>query len=142
MQTGFENLPVKCSSFDGHNVILTDCLIWTWRGKRYRGIVGAGSDGASTPQISWNVLPPFGWYWPAALAHDLVYRAEAEVQLDDGSWLRIQMPFDDCNAMLLDLMTSLQTSPLQEAEKMLIYEAVSKAGQTAFSDDLAKPIVI
>lgn len=128
------------STFDGQQFKFTDYFYWWWKGKRYRGIIGASTDLASTPRAGWALLPPGGWYARAAGAHDLVYRAEAEVQLDDASWLRIQMPFDDCNSMLLDLMTSLQTSPMQEGEKMLIYEAVSKAGQTSFSDDLAKPI--
>lgn len=130
------------SSYDGQQFLMTDYLSWWWNGKHYRNIIGASTDLASTPKIGWNVLPPGGWYARAAAAHDFAYRCELEVETNPDVWLRIQMPFDDANQMILDLMTSLQTSPFQEGEKMLIYEAVSKAGQTAYIDDLAKPIVM
>jgi Protein of unknown function (DUF1353) len=138
-QDGFEG-PFVGSSLDGHNWVATAYFYWWWQGRRYRCIIGATTDGASTPQVGWNLIPPFGWYWLAALAHDFAYRAQCEVQNPDGTWTRIQMAFDDANQMLLDLMASLQTGPLQEGEKRLIYEAVHRAGQTAFSDDLAMPI--
>lgn len=141
MQTGFESEPLKVSTFDGHNFVGMDYFYWRWNGKRYRSIIGATSDLASTPQISWDMLPPFGWYARAAWAHDAAYRANLEVQIEYGTWLRIQMPFADANQMLLDLMTSCQTSPFQDGDKFTIYQAVSKAGQKSFSDDLAKPIV-
>jgi len=31
------------------------------------------TDGASVPQIFWNILSPFGEYFPAALLHDYLY---------------------------------------------------------------------
>ena len=52
------------------------------------------------------------------------------------------MTFDECNTMIFDLMTALQTLPQHEQEKYVIYQAVQKAGQNAFSDDLAQPIVM
>lgn len=138
-QDGFEG-PFYGYSLDGRNWVATAYFYWWWRGKRYRCVIGATTDGASTPQAGWNILPPFGWYWLAALAHDFAYRAQCEVQNPDGTWTRIQMYFDDANRMILELMTTLQTAPEHEAEKWVIYQAVNKAGQTSFSDDLAQPI--
>lgn len=137
---GFESADFCGKSRDGHNWVALQYFYWWWQGKRYRCIIGATTDGASTPQVGWNVLPPFGWYWLAALAHDFAYRGQVEVQNADGTWTRIQMAFGDANQMILDLMTVLQTQPQHEAEKWVIYEAVSKAGQQSFSDDLAQPI--
>lgn len=34
---------------------------------------GFGSDGASVPQIFWNIYPPFGRYLEAAVVHDYFY---------------------------------------------------------------------
>lgn len=31
------------------------------------------TDGASIPQVFWNILAPFGEYFPAALLHDYLY---------------------------------------------------------------------
>lgn len=36
--------------------------------------VGFDTDGASVPQILWNILPPFGKYGQAAVVHDMLYR--------------------------------------------------------------------
>lgn len=127
---------------DGRNWVATQYFYWWWKGKYYRCVIGATTDGASTPQITWNVLPPFGWYWLAAICHDFGFRGMVEVLLDDGTWHRIQMAFSDCNQMIFDLMTVLQSKPEHEAEKVIIYQAVSKAGQSPFSTDLAQPITI
>lgn len=49
---------------------------------RYRVITSAGTvtvpegfltDGASVPRFFWNILQPFGEYFPAALLHDFLY---------------------------------------------------------------------
>ncbi len=34
---------------------------------------GFVTDGASIPRIFWNILSPFGDYFPAALVHDFLY---------------------------------------------------------------------
>lgn len=143
MPDGILNLPFQVSTADGHNVNLLVAPEWSWRGRNYRGVVGASSDGASTPRPGWAALPPFGWYWPECVIHDLLYRCMAEIQNPDGSWLRIQMPFQDCNQCLLDLMTAHQpTGEVYNVEKMTIYQAVSKDGQGSYWGDLAAPIVI
>ena len=139
-QDGFPELNFYGFSADGHNWVATQYFYWWWKGKLYRCVIGATTDGASTPSIIWNVLPPFGWYWLAAICHDFGYRGQVEVQNPDGSWTRIQMSFGDCNTMILDLMTVLQSRPEHEGEKYTIYQAVRLAGQDSFSDDLAKPI--
>lgn len=143
MPDGFKNLPLQVTTSDGHNFAMLTPPVWEWRGKLYRGIIGGTTDGASTPQAGWAILPPFGWYWPDAVAHDLVYRCMAEVQNEDASWTRIQMQFAVANQMLYDLMTAHQPDGIGvEAEKLAIYEAVKNAGQNAFLGDLAQPITI
>jgi len=34
---------------------------------------GFETDGASVPRVFWNILQPFGEYFPAALLHDFLY---------------------------------------------------------------------
>ena len=42
-------------------------------------VVPAGfeTDGASIPRAFWNILSPFGGYFPAALLHDFLYSPES-----------------------------------------------------------------
>jgi hypothetical protein len=44
---------------------------------------GFGSDGASVPQIFWNIYPPFGKYLEAAVIHDYFYYLGRH----DASWV-------------------------------------------------------
>lgn len=57
-------------------------------------IVPAGfqTDGASIPRIFWNILSPFGSYFPAALVHDYLYSKASTCNLTreqaDGVFLQ------------------------------------------------------
>jgi hypothetical protein len=128
-----------CPSGDGHNWVLANELIYIAKdGTQYKGIVGGTTDGASTPQAIWNIYPPFGKYWLAAILHDLAYRSML-CKLINDNWVRVQISFDEANSLLLEAMESLS---VDEFTKNIIYEAVKKVGQDAFSDDLAQPIKI
>jgi hypothetical protein len=80
---------------------------------------GTESDGASTPQAIWNLIPPFGAYWRAAFLHDYLYR--------DTSATR-----EFADAVFLEAMENLGVDALT---RKTIYEAVRAAGQAAFDGD-------
>jgi hypothetical protein len=127
----------SCPSGDGRNFVLSDYLYYTTScGTEYRGIVGATTDGASTPREIWNVYPPFGKYWLAAILHDFAYRGMLEEKMDSGLWVRVQLPFNECNDLLMDAMKQLGIDILT---RNIIYNAVKVAGQDAFLNDLAQP---
>lgn len=126
-----------CPTGDGRNFVLQDYLYFIDKnGNQYRGIKGGITDGASTPREIWITYPPFGLYWIAAVFHDLMYRAEVEM-LVNVTWIRVQLPKDICDSLLLEAMTSLG---VDEITKSIIYNAVKDFGNNSFSDDLAKPI--
>ena len=81
--------------------------------------VGATSDGASTPEAVWSIIPPFGRYWMAAFLHDYLYR-------------RTGRPKAECDTLLNDAMASLG---VPELERLTIYEAVKNFGAHAFTQD-------
>ena len=74
--------------------------------------VGFVSDMASVPRIFWNIIPPWGTYGPAAIAHDWLYRDAIPTRADD-------------DAILLDLMSRLDTP---WCERQAIYWAVRSWG--------------
>jgi hypothetical protein len=43
---------------------------------------GFETDGASIPRIFWNILQPFGEYFPAALLHDYLYSRTSTMYFD------------------------------------------------------------
>jgi len=43
---------------------------------------GFRTDGASIPRIFWNILSPFGQYFPAALVHDFLYSKASGWHID------------------------------------------------------------
>ena len=120
---GFTKLDLHVSTKDGHNCILLEPLVYvTKAGKEIVVPAGAGTDGASTPQAMWNLIPPFGTYWLAAVLHDGMYRL-------------LQMPKAECDAILLEAMVSLGT-PLKEAKA--IYAGVYVGGEVSYEEDQAE----
>lgn len=106
---------------DGHNIVLLKDYIY----ERKDGCIvpipkGTLSDGASTPQIMWNQIPPFGSYWMAAVLHDCLYR-----HANAGK--------DFCDETLLDAMEFLNT-PWVLAKA--IYEGVHLAGESSYAEDM------
>ncbi len=117
---GFEKLTLKIETGDGRNVTLLEILRYrTKAGELIEVPVGTTSDGASTPKWMWNLIPPFGKYWLAAVLHDYLYRIT-------------QKPKDYCDDIILEAMESLGVDLfLREA----IYEGVHLGGDVAFNDD-------
>lgn len=122
VKAGFSVDKLKVESSDGRNFV----LLVTFSFIRPSGEVvtvpmGATSDGASTPQAMWNVLPPFGTYWRAAFLHDWLYR---------GS----DRPKGECDTILKEAMESLGVGWL---DRDSIYEGVAIGGEESFRADRA-----
>lgn len=76
------------------------------------------TDGASVPQLFWNIIPPWGAYGQAAVVHDLV--CEYLSITIDGAPHAVTRA--ECDAILLEAMTVLGVSALK---RQAIYQAVS-----------------
>jgi hypothetical protein len=116
----FIGLPFQCKTSDGRNFELTASFTYlTDAGEQVVVPIGALSDGASTPPEVWNLIPPFGVYWPAAYMHDFLYRCTQRTKAE-------------CDALFDEAMKTLGTNPLV---RLAIYHAVALAGQDAFDRD-------
>jgi Protein of unknown function (DUF1353) len=92
---------------------------------------GAATDGASTPQAIWDVLPPFGAYWLAAFLHDCAYQNTLLIVKETGME-KAALFKDDCDSLLKEAMQSLG---VDNADVETIYQGVRVGGFKAFNDD-------
>ncbi len=116
----FHNANLSVTTIDGRHVRLLESLVYeTETGELIIVPAGAESDGCSTPQTIWNLLPPFGTYWLAAVLHDYLYRQTAR-------------PKPECDLLFLEAMASLGVDLLT---RETIYEGVRLGGAWAFDDD-------
>lgn len=129
MQPGFQSKIANVLTTDGRNCKLVEPLTFVTRDGRVLIIpCGAATDGASTPQGTWDVLPPFGDYWLAALLHDAAY--QNTLQLPDGTLATLTK--DQSDALLLEAMQSLGVNNF---DAQTIYNGVHDFGWKAFKDD-------
>lgn len=134
MSLGFTNLPFQVSTSDGRNfILLVDAFYTAKDGSQYCMPVGATSDGASTPPEVWQMIPPFGLYWPAAFLHDCAYRNTLQKWIG-SSWVKCALMKAECDNLLHEAMESLGVSLI---ERDTIYEAVVLAGASSFESDRA-----
>lgn len=133
-----QTLKVEMHS-DGRNCTLLEPLEYIADdGTRYRSIIGATSDGASTPQAIWAKYPPFGKWWFPALIHDSAFRCTLEQKLgDDGIWQRVQLTEPQANDLIDEAMASQGVSAV---DRLIIYNALKMFGATAYVQDLSLPI--
>jgi len=116
----FNQTNIQVSTKDGRHVVLMEPLVYvTNTGEVITVPAGAESDGCSTPQAVWNLLPPFGLYWKAALLHDYLYRKTTRLK-------------DECDLLFLEAMASLGVDLIT---REAIYEGVHLGGSLAFDDD-------
>lgn len=117
---GFSKPTLKCETSDGRMFTLLEPLVYTAKsGEVIIVPVGATTDGASTPKVIWNIIPPFGTYWLAAVLHDYLYRVTKRLK-------------NECDSLLLEAMESMGVDlVLREA----IYEGVHFGGQVSFDED-------
>ncbi len=121
----FQDLPILSESYDGHHQVLARAFTYvTSNGVALLVPVGTTTDGASVPQAFWDVLPPFGLYWPATVLHDYLYR--------NADGLHSHMSRQDCDDLLLEAMISLQVGLVT---RTTIYEGVRLGGSWSFEED-------
>ncbi len=75
------------------------------------------TDGASVPQLFWNMIPPWGKYGQAAVVHDLL--CEYLSVVCNGRPERISRAY--CDNILNEAMVSLR---VPDAKRLTIYGAV------------------
>jgi len=130
---GFRNLPAWVSTWDGRNFVFLDDLLYNSKaGVQLRIPSGAETDGASTPRGSWNALPPFGTYWPAAALHDAAYRNTLQILNSQGSWVVAALDKVTCDSLLREAMEWLQ---VPSGDIFAIFEGVHEFGQASFDED-------
>lgn len=121
-QPGFRNLPIDFESVDGqHGTLAKELIYESAAGHIFVVPVGTSTDGASVPECLWNILPPFGSYWPAAILHDWAYRVS-------------NMPKPFCDRLLLEAMESLGVG---WCKRNTIYWGVRLFGRMSFDEDRA-----
>jgi Protein of unknown function (DUF1353) len=134
----FVNQHLKVSSSDGRNFTLLEPLEYIAIDEtHYQAITLTQTDGCSTPPALWIHFPPFGKYWFSAILHDAAYRSTLSKQLPDGSWLRIQLTESEADNLINEAM---QSQGVNDADRLIIFNALKAFGATAYSEDLAKPI--
>lgn len=120
MTPGFYPPKFKCESEDGHHFVLLEDVVFVRRdGSEVRIPAGSETDGLSTPQAGWDLLPPFGKSWRAGVLHDWAYRYSDK-------------PKDWCDDLLLEAM---QVLGVPNIERVTIYEGVHLGGWKSFEED-------
>ena len=115
-----QQTPMKVETDDGRNFTLIEPYNYEANSGEIITIpAGTTSDGASTPQAMWNIIPPFGAYWKAAVLHDYLYRFT-------------KRPKEECDNLLKEAMASLG---VDETEMLAIYEGIVIGGEEAFEED-------
>lgn len=131
MTPGFQSDDFTVSTSDGRNFVLLNSVVFIAKdGTKWTIPAGATSDGASTPRFTWDVLPPFGVYWRAAVLHDAAYRGT----LLDAEGGEANLPKDKCDDLLMEAM---ELCGVSEADRWVIYRGVKDAGGAAFAEDRA-----
>lgn len=116
----FKNDSLSVSTRDGRDITLLEELVYvTEAGETITVPVGSQADGCSTPKAVWNLIPPFGAYWMAAVLHDYLYR-------------KTERPKEECDLLFLEAMKSLGVDLLL---RQTIYEGVHLGGAWSFDDD-------
>lgn len=82
---------------------------------------GFVTDGASVPKVFWNILSPFGEYFPAALLHDYLY----------SRWSTSHFGVDRATADKLFLEAMFNIG-VPWHTRHIIYRAVRMFGWTAY----------
>lgn len=122
-QCGWSADRLTVETSDGRNCDIAKQISYTaLDGTKYDLTPADTTDGASSPSFVWDVIPPFGWYWPPAVLHDHLYR-------------RTALPKSVCDGLLKEAMNRRAETDEQKAQAWEIYEAVVLAGQSAFNSD-------
>ncbi len=133
MTQGFQSRAAFVVTLDGRRFTLFKPIVYIARdGTVYVMPEGAQTDGASTPQAIWDVLPPFGQYWLAALLHDCAYQNTLQIEGKDSMLSIANLTKEQSDSLLKEAMESLG---VHEADVETIYQGVHIGGFKAFRDD-------
>lgn len=114
---GFSVDALKVQESDGKNSLLLEGFTYTTlKGEVIDIPAGSESDGASTPQFMWNLLPSSGDYWMAAFLHDYLYRYSDK-------------PRGECDSLLKEAMYRLGVNKFKAN---IIYLGVRMGGWLAY----------
>lgn len=118
---GFSPPDVLLRTADGlHGVAWEDQEFTHPDGRIFLIPKGAKTDGASTPQWMWNILPPVGkLYWMACRLHDALYQLYGLTE-------------QECNEILL---VAMQVSGVNAFEAKTIFDGVKEWGLKSFEED-------
>ena len=116
--------PVPMTPFgDGQASVLTGNLQYQVLQTTFVVVVPAGfvTDFASTPRALWSVIPPTGRYQLAAVVHDFLYWDQGCTREQADAIFRVAMA----------------ESNVKPFERDLMWQAVRRFGQSAWSDNAA-----
>jgi hypothetical protein len=136
----FINETIAARTEDGHNFVLLEPLTYCANDSRLlRAPVGATTDGISTPDFIWNIIPPFGATWFSGVLHDAGYRDTLQIctDVENNIWEPAHYTQDQCDLLMRE---SLLAHGVGVLEVEVIYHALSTFGSTAFHADRANPI--
>lgn len=119
----FDKIAINVRTSDGRYFTLLEDLTYTASdGTIYTVPAGSITDGASSPKEVWDFIPPFGYYWLAAVFHDWLYH---------GS----HVPKSQCDSLFKEAMLSLS---VEHITAQILYEAVHLFGWRAYTSDRRK----
>src|SRR5258708_22686941 len=119
---GFSVDELSIKGRDGRNFKVTEDFTYTAQNGEVITIpIGADTDGLSSPRLIWQLIPPFGKPWKAAVLHDYLYR-------------RTRMSKKRCDEILYEAMLYLKVN---KAEAKVIYQSVVLFGGKSFREDRA-----
>ena len=136
----FINETIAARTSDGHNFILLEPLTYLTDDNRLlRAPVGATTDGISTPDFIWNIIPPFGKTWFSGVLHDAGYRDTLEIctDVETNTWVKAHYTQEQCDDLMKE---SLLAHGVGEFEAEVIYHALATFGSSAFHTDRSNPI--
>lgn len=120
---------------DGRNWELMEPLVYQCtNGRLIRAKPGSQTDGLSTPQAIWNIIPPMGPLWCAGVIHDAGYRGTCEIYDTVTGWTPYLADEHTFDLIIDEALASLGATWL---ERETIYKALCVAGNRAFAEDRA-----
>lgn len=126
---GFSCDSLKVQTVDGLNFILLEPFTFTAldNGEVITVPEGTTTDGASIPREFWDICPPFGPWWFAAVMHDGAYREYARSNLAPGPIAKAR-----ADELLDQGMKARGVHPLI---RTVIFECVKLKGQQSYDED-------
>ncbi len=121
---GFDSAEFRVATVDGRQCRLLESVTFTRRdGTIIMLPPGISTDGASTPAVLWQKIPPFGKYWRAAFLHDAAYRMKTRPIIGSKK---------ECDDLFLEVM---EICGVDVVMCKIIHEGVLRFGGAAYIED-------